>query len=284
MDSNSVRVILIVLGVALLVAIYLWDRLSRRAARKAPRKLKRRPRERRDPGLPGPAPDVDEADEWRVPAEPAEEAEVPVAGVEEEPAPAKRRGLFGRRKRVEREPRLGGAPAGWSAAEEARQPHLPFDEPAQAGEAAVATEEPPKILVINVVAKGAFFGGPGLMRAAEEVGLEPGEWNIFHRPDEHPPHKILFSMANLVEPGSFPFGRMEDFSTPGVCLFTQLPGPRDGLAVYSDMLFSAERIAALLDGELQDETHNLLTRDKIEGVREGILQHKRRLQLAHRAR
>jgi cell division protein ZipA len=50
------------------------------------------------------------------------------------------------------------------------------------------------------------------------------------------------------------------------------------------MLFSAERIAALLDGELQDETHQLLTRDKIERMREEILQHKRRLQLAHRAR
>ena len=274
MDSNGVRLILIVLGVALLVAIYLWDRFTRRSKSKAPRKLKRKPRERREPGVVGPAPDIDDADEWRVAPEPVED-EPPVA----QPEPAKERGLFGRSKRAEKERALSTGAAAIPSPED-RQPTLPFDEPAPTPVA----EEPPKILVINVVAKAAYFGGPDLMRAAEEVGLEPGEWNIFHRPDDHSPQQTLFSMASLVEPGSFPFGRMEGFSTPGLCLFTQLPGPRDGLAVYSDMLFSAERIAALLDGELQDEAHQLLTRDKIERVREEILQHKRRLQLAHRAR
>jgi cell division protein ZipA len=273
MDSNGVRLILIVLGVALLVAIYLWDRFTRRAKGKAPRKLKRKPRERREPGAAGPAPDIDVVDEWRLPPE-AIGDEAPSEAVE----PAEERGLFGRRKSAAKEPTL--KPAAPPADE--RQPGLPFDEPAPGP--ALAPQEPPKILVINVVAKAAYFRGPDLMRAAEEVGLEPGEWSIFHRPDDNPPHKILFSMASLVEPGSFPFGRMEGFSTPGLCVFTQLPGPRDGLAVYSDMLFSAERIAALLDGELQDETHQLLTRDKIERMREEILQHKRRLQLAHRAR
>ena len=276
MDSNGVRLILIVLGVALLVAIYLWDRFTRRSKSKAPRKLKRKPRERREPGVVGPAPDIDDADEWRVAPEPVED-EPPVA----QPEPAKERGLFGRSKRAEKEPALSTGAAAIPSPED-RQPTLPFDEPAPTP--TPVAEEPPKILVINVVAKAAYFGGPDLMRAAEEVGLEPGEWNIFHRPDDHSPQQTLFSMASLVEPGSFPFGRMEGFSTPGLCLFTQLPGPRDGLAVYSDMLFSAERIAALLDGELQDETHQLLTRDKIERVREEILQHKRRLQLAHRAR
>jgi cell division protein ZipA len=275
MDSNGVRLILIVLGAALLLAIYLWDRFTRRSKGKAPRKLKRKPRERREPGVVGPAPDIDDADEWRVAAEPIED-EPPSAP----PEPAKEAGLFGRHKRAAKEPTL--AAGATAASGDDRQPALPFDQPAPA--AAPAAEEPPKILVINVVAKAAYFGGPDLMRAAEEVGLEPGEWNIFHRPDDHPPHQTLFNMASLVEPGSFPFGRMEGFSTPGLCLFTQLPGPRDGLAVYSDMLFSAERIAALLDGELQDETHQLLTRDKIERVRDEILQHKRRLQLAHRAR
>jgi len=278
MDSNGVRLILIVLGVALLVAIYLWDRLARRSKGKAPRKLKRKPRERREPGVAGPAPDVDEADEWRLPDEPAPE-EPPAVPAE----PPQERGLFRRRKRVEKEPVLAPARDSLPAAED-RQPKLPFDEPAAGAAPAPGAAEPPKILVINVVAKAAYFGGADLMRAAEEVGLEPGEWNIFHRPDDHAPHQILFSMASLVEPGSFPFGRMEGFSTPGLCLFTQLPGPRDGLAIFSDMLFSAERIAALLDGELQDEKHQLLTRDKIERVREEILQHKRRLQLAHRAR
>ncbi len=281
MDSNVLRLILIGLGVLLLLGIYLWDRLKRRP--KAPRKLKRKAsRERRDPGLGGPPPDIDEADEWR-----------PGAAAEPEPEPAappaEKRGLFGRRRKKQQEP--GVQEAGPSAAPgepDEMQAPLPFDEPlrppAPETPAPEPEPEPSKIVVINVVARGAYFQGPELQRVTDEVGMRPGEWNIFHRPDDHDPAQSVYSMANIVEPGSFPVGHMEGFSTPGVCLFAQLPGPRDGLAVYSEMLFSAERIAALLDGELQDERHQLMTREKIERTRDEILQQKRQLQLARKVR
>ena len=56
----------------------------------------------------------------------------------------------------------------------------------------------------------------------------------------------------------------------------------DGLATLSDMLFSAERIAALLDGELQDETHSVLSKQTIEHMRSQILEHRRQVQLAQK--
>ncbi len=94
MDSNTLRLILVGLGALLLVAIYLWDRLSRRSKLKAPRKLKRKPRERRDPALLGPAPDIDSSDEWRaLDDEP-----------EQEPPVEEKRGLFGWRKKGRTEP------------------------------------------------------------------------------------------------------------------------------------------------------------------------------------
>ena len=278
MDSNTLRLILIGLGVLLLVAIYLWDRFTRRPKSKAPRKLKRKARERRDPALLGPAPDIDSSDEWR-----SLDAET-----EEPPAEEEGRGFFGRRRKRKDQPAEPDLPAaggdrGPAPVPDDRQPHLPFDEPPREESPPVAADES-MIVVINVVAKAAYFRGDALMKVASEVGLRPGEWNIFHRPDDSSPRETVFSMANLVEPGSFPVERMDGFSTPGVCLFAQLPGPRDGLAVFADMLFSAERIASLLDGELQDERHQLLTRDKIEQLRERILAQKRRLQLTRRAR
>ena len=278
MDSNTLRLILVGLGALLLVAIYLWDRLSRRSKLKAPRKLKRKPRERRDPALLGPAPDIDSSDEWRA----VDDAP------EEEPPVEEKRGLFGRWKKGRAEPvapELPPAQDDWTPAVAAddHQPHLPFNEPPPE-EAPAPAGDDIMILVINVVAKAAYFRGDELMKVAGEVGLVPGEWNIFHRPDDLSPKQIVFSMANLVEPGSFPVDRIEGFTTPGVCLFAQLPGPRDGLAVFADMLFSAERIASLLDGELQDEKHQLLTRDKIEQLRERVLAHKRRLQLTRKVR
>ena len=145
-----------------------------------------------------------------------------------------------------------------------------------------APDLPVKIVQINLVAKGDRFEGNDILRAAYDTGLEAGEMQIFHR---YPPGKqageapVVFSMASMVEPGIFPLDDMSEFSTPGLTLFARLPGPMDGLAVFADILFTAERLASILGGNLQDETHSHLTKQTIEHMREEILEHRRRLQL-----
>jgi len=69
-----------------------------------------------------------------------------------------------------------------------------------------------------------------------------------------------------------------------VTLFAQLPGPREGLETFSLMLSAAERLAALLNGELQDETHSDLSRQTIEHIREEITEHSRQVRLARSRR
>jgi len=104
--------------------------------------------------------------------------------------------------------------------------------------------------------------------------------NIFHRQDSRYPDRVLFSVASLVNPGHFPFDDMQDFTTPGLMLFTQLPGVRDGLEIYSDMLYTANELAGLLGGTLQDETHSVLSKQTIQHTRDAILEHRRQLRLA----
>ena len=58
----------------------------------------------------------------------------------------------------------------------------------------------------------------------------------------------------------------------------------DGVAVFADMLSTAERMAAILDGELQDETHSALTKQTIEHMREEILEYRRHMQLLRKHR
>jgi cell division protein ZipA len=145
-------------------------------------------------------------------------------------------------------------------------------------------EPPIKILQINLVAKGAYFEGKDILRAADETGMEAGEMQIFHRFRQGGGGEALFSMASLVEPGFFPLEDMSGFSTPGLTLFAKLPGPMDGIAVFADMLFTAERLAAILDGELQDETHSALTKQTVEHIREDILEHRRHVQLLRKQR
>ena len=67
---------------------------------------------------------------------------------------------------------------------------------------------------------------------------------------------------------------------PGLLMFTQLPGVEDGLVIYSDMLYTAERLRALLGGVLQDESRSALSKQQIEHTRDLILEHRRKVQLA----
>lgn len=139
---------------------------------------------------------------------------------------------------------------------------------------------PRKVLVINVVARGgAKLSGEQIQAAVKQVELVPGEMSIYHRRDSADLQATLFSMASMVEPGRFPLKRMREFETPGLTLFTQLPGVRDGMVIYSDMLFTAERLSTLLHADLQDERHHKLTKQSIEHTRTGIIEHRRQLQL-----
>jgi cell division protein ZipA len=143
---------------------------------------------------------------------------------------------------------------------------------------------PELILQLNVVSRGARkFSGADLEEAAAECGLAPGDMQIYHRRrGGGASEPVIFSMASMVKPGTFPFDAMEAFATPGLALFARLPGPVDGLAVFNEMLATAERLAEHLGGDLQDETHSVLTRQTVEHLRSRVLEHGRLVQLARK--
>jgi cell division protein ZipA len=139
----------------------------------------------------------------------------------------------------------------------------------------------PQLLVqIALVRQDGDFAGKDIEAAMREVDLRPGSMDIYHRQDSRYPDRVLFSVASLVNPGQFPFDAMAGFSTPGLMLFTQLPGVRDGLEIYSDMLYTANELAGILGGILQDETHSVLSKQTIEHTKDVILEHRRKLRLA----
>lgn len=144
---------------------------------------------------------------------------------------------------------------------------------------------PKKIIQLNIVPHDERFYGDDILCAIHQVGLEPGEMDIFHYYGDDPDKRhAIYSMVNMVEPGIFPIDDMDDFSTPGLTLFSQLPGPKDGLSTFTEMLHAAEQLANLLAGELRDETHSALTKQTIGHIREEIQEHHRQLQLARSKR
>jgi len=138
---------------------------------------------------------------------------------------------------------------------------------------------PQKILQIMIFSHASPFTGEAILQAAEACGLQHGDMQIFHYNGAHA-KQALFSMASLVEPGNFPIKKMDQFSTPGLALFAQLPAAKPGLEIYDEMVSAAKAMAEQLNGELQDATHSVLSKQTIEHTRGEILEYQRQVQLA----
>jgi cell division protein ZipA len=80
----------------------------------------------------------------------------------------------------------------------------------------------------------------------------------------------MFSMANIVKPGTFSLAMMEEFVTPGISFFLQLPNRHGNMHAFDQMLATANAVRQVLDGDLKDERRSVFTRQAIEHCRQRI--------------
>jgi len=132
--------------------------------------------------------------------------------------------------------------------------------------------EPEEVLIINVMAhKGEMFKGGDLLDIILKCGMRYGSMDIFHRySDAKGEGALLFSMANMVKPGTFDLDAMDEFETPGVSLFMTLPINADSMQSFDLMADTARAIAETLNGELKDEQRSVMTRQTLEHCRQRI--------------
>ncbi len=113
--------------------------------------------------------------------------------------------------------------------------------------------EPDVIALMVLAGEGQLFRGTDLVPCMLEHDLRFGEMDIFHRhADAGGQGPILFSVANALKPGTFDPDNLMDFSSAGISMFMQLPGPQDPRAAYNLMLATAEQIARDMGGEVRD--------------------------------
>lgn len=149
------------------------------------------------------------------------------------------------------------------------------DEPDQAAQQNLASKqpaEPEEVLIINVMAhKGEMLSGADLLDVILQCGMRYGSMDIFHRySDAKGEGALLFSMANMVKPGTFDLDAMDEFETPGVSLFMTLPIDADSMQSFELMVDTAQAIAEGLNGELKDEQRSAMTRQTLEHCRQRI--------------
>lgn len=97
--------------------------------------------------------------------------------------------------------------------------------------------------------EGTNILGPKIHAALRDRGLQFGAKKIYHRMDGE---LAVFSVASLVKPGTLDPAETESFATPGLSVFLQLPGPRQPVAAFQDMLDTARGLARALKAELYD--------------------------------
>jgi cell division protein ZipA len=133
----------------------------------------------------------------------------------------------------------------------------------------IQQEDPPEILVIHLMAaKGEVCSGQLLLDTVVSLGLRYGNMKIFHRhTSEDGSGPVLFSMANLLNPGTFDLTTIAQQEMVGVTLFmapSDLDKPSE---VFDLMLDVAEQMAAKLQLNIMDETRSSMTKQTIDHYR-----------------
>ena len=134
------------------------------------------------------------------------------------------------------------------------------------------TSHQSEVIVINVMAQeGRVFEGNDLLQVLVTAGLRFGEMNIFHhRLNNKNKGPLIFSVANILNPGTFDLNEMEEFSTIGISLFLALPAQINNLQAFEQMLEVAQQVRGALNGELKDDHRSIMTAQTIEHYRQRI--------------
>jgi len=127
----------------------------------------------------------------------------------------------------------------------------------------------PEIIQFSIVSREqAGFNGAQLAVAFRMVGLQYGERKIFQQLNHT--GQVEFSVASIVEPGTFPESDLDSFYCPGIVLFMQPKRIDNPLQAYDDMVEVVERLTQQLDGIAWDDKRKQLTAETVELIRERL--------------
>lgn len=128
------------------------------------------------------------------------------------------------------------------------------------------------VIVFHVHAAGSreFVGTP-LFDSMKLNGLVYGAMDIFHRhTDISGTGKVLFSVANMMHPGTLAHDDPDTFQTKGISFFMALPCFGEPDQNFKLMLRTAQQIADDLGANVLDDKRNLMTPDRLSAYRQQI--------------
>lgn len=118
--------------------------------------------------------------------------------------------------------------------------------------------------------ENAQFSGKAIKTALESHDLHFGDMQIYHRYTPNMQKQTIFSVANILDPGTLIPDDFATMNTPGLLIFARLPGPVNGLALFDELLDVAQKMTAKLGGVLCDEKRQPISDAVLEEMRSRI--------------
>lgn len=109
--------------------------------------------------------------------------------------------------------------------------------------------------------------GAQLHQALGAQGLRFGAGDLYHRMLGG---RIVYSVASLIKPGKLIPAEAERFSTKGLTVILNLPGPVPAEVAFDDMVATTRVLAAALKAEIFDTRRERLTDEIVEALRAEI--------------
>lgn len=137
----------------------------------------------------------------------------------------------------------------------------------------VAEPEKQEVLMLFIdKAEGTPIDGAKLLPTLLTLGFKYGEMDLFHRhQDSSGKGEILFSLANMFNPGTFDIDHMEQLATRGLTIFMTLPNASEPLQTFNMMHNAAKKIADEFGAKVLDDKRNPLdvaiVRSYVEKIR-----------------
>nr|WP_025367431.1 cell division protein ZipA [Thioalkalivibrio paradoxus] len=155
-------------------------------------------------------------------------------------------------------------------------PHDDVSEPRVVGRNPLARgQHREKILVLHVVApRNRPFTGVALGAALRRAGLALGEMAIYHYRDDEASAggAPLFSVANMVAPGTLTDDDIANMMTPGITLFLQLHACEHPHRAFEALLETSHVLARDLGGSILDAQQSTATNQTLAHMREDMNQ------------
>jgi cell division protein ZipA len=140
----------------------------------------------------------------------------------------------------------------------------------------------PEVIVVSVVMpENNNISGAALLPALLTLGLRFGDMDIFHRHEDNAGNgKVTFSLANMMNPGTFDLDEIESFNTQGITLFMTLPNAGDPFEVFELMMSAAKQLSMEFNAQLLDDKRSVMTKQTEQHYMGKIREFERRNRIA----